>query len=54
MMVAAATKFAEGGPAIGATAHTPYAKLASFEGVVPKSVDWRTLGTPAGEAVTAK
>jgi phthalate 4,5-dioxygenase oxygenase subunit len=54
MMVAAANKFAEGGPAIGATAHTPYAKLASFEGVVPKSVDWRTLGTPAGEAVTAK
>jgi phthalate 4,5-dioxygenase len=54
MMVAAATKFADGGPAIGATAHTPYVRLASFEGVVPKSVDWRTLGTPAGEAVTAK
>ena len=54
MMVAAANKFAEGGPAIGATAHTPYAKLASFEGVVPKSVDWRTLGVPADQPVTAK
>jgi len=54
MMVAAANKFAEGGPAVGATAHTPYAKLASFEGVVPKSVDWRTLGVPADQPVTAK
>ena len=54
MMVAAANKFAEGGPAIGATAHTPYARLASFEGVVPKSVDWRTLGVPADQPVTAK
>jgi phthalate 4,5-dioxygenase oxygenase subunit len=52
MMVAAAKKFADGGAAIGATEHTPHAKLASFEGVVPKSVDWRTLGTPA-EALAA-
>jgi phthalate 4,5-dioxygenase oxygenase subunit len=54
MMVAEAKKVAEGGPAIGTTEHTPHAKLASFEGVVPLSVDWRTLGVPADEPVTAK
>src|SRR5438067_950426 len=54
MMVAAAKKFAEGGAAIGTSEHTPHAKLASFEGVVPKALDWRTLGTPADESVTAK
>jgi phthalate 4,5-dioxygenase oxygenase subunit len=54
MMVAAAKKFADGGPAIGTTEHTPHVKLASFEGVVPKSADWRTLGMRAHEPVTAK
>src|SRR5438445_7692036 len=55
MMVAAARKFSEGAPAIGTTApHIPHVKLASFEGIVPKSRDWRTLGTPADELVTAK
>jgi len=54
MMVAAAQQFAEGGPALGTTEHTPHVKLASFEGVVPKSVDWRTLGVPADEQVSAK
>src|SRR6267142_3308040 len=44
MMVAAAKKFKEGGPAIGATDHIPHIKLASFEGIVPKTIDWRTLG----------
>jgi len=54
MMVAAVRKFAAGGPAIGTQSRTPYVKLASFEGVVPKSVDWRTLGVPADEPITAK
>jgi phthalate 4,5-dioxygenase oxygenase subunit len=46
MMVAAAKKFQEGGPALGtAEPRIPHVKLASFEGVVPQSVDWRTLGT---------
>jgi phthalate 4,5-dioxygenase oxygenase subunit len=55
MMVAAAKKFAEGGPAIGTTEPIAHVKLASFEGVVPKSVDWRTLGVPQPEpAATAK
>jgi phthalate 4,5-dioxygenase len=44
MMVAAAKKFRDGGPAIGtAGAQVPHARLASFEGIVPKSVDWRQL-----------
>ena len=55
MMVAAAKKYADGGPAIGTTEHVAHVKLASFEGVVPMSVDWRTLGVPGAEApVTAK
>ena len=46
MMVNAAKRVAEGGPAIGTTEpHIPHVKLASFEGIVPKTTDWRTLGT---------
>jgi phthalate 4,5-dioxygenase oxygenase subunit len=53
MMIAAAKKFAEGGPAIGtAEPRIPHVKLASFEGVVPKSTDWKTLGVP-DEALAA-
>jgi phthalate 4,5-dioxygenase oxygenase subunit len=44
MMVAAAKKFQEGGPAIGTDKRVRYVDLASFEGIVPKSTDWRTLG----------
>ena len=52
MMVAAAKRFAEGGPAIGtAEPRMPHARLASFEGIVPKSADWRTLGEPQAEKV---
>src|SRR5256712_263352 len=58
MMVAAAKKFSEGGPAIGTDGKVRHVKLASFEGITPKSTDWRTLGIDAGaashEAVTAK
>jgi phthalate 4,5-dioxygenase oxygenase subunit len=51
MMVAAAKRFQEGGPAIGnSEPHIPHVQLASFEGVVPKTVDWRTLG---GQTVAA-
>jgi phthalate 4,5-dioxygenase oxygenase subunit len=46
MMVNAAKRVAEGGPAIGTTEpHIAHVKLASFEGIVPKTTDWRTLGT---------
>jgi phthalate 4,5-dioxygenase oxygenase subunit len=49
MMVAAEKKFREGVPAIGTERWTSEPRprdveLASFEGVVPRSVDWRTLG----------
>jgi phthalate 4,5-dioxygenase oxygenase subunit len=49
MMVAAAKTFRDGGPAIGtegwsAEPRMPDVDLASYEGVVAKSVDWRTLG----------
>jgi phthalate 4,5-dioxygenase oxygenase subunit len=49
MMVAAVKKFQEGGPALGTTQQISHINLASFEGVVPKTTDWRTLGisTPA-------
>jgi hypothetical protein len=32
----------------------PYASLASFEGVVPKTTDWRSLGVRQDEAISAK
>jgi phthalate 4,5-dioxygenase oxygenase subunit len=55
MMVAAVKKFSEGAPAIGTTEpRIPHVKLASFEGIAPKSTDWRTLGAESQEAVAAK
>jgi phthalate 4,5-dioxygenase oxygenase subunit len=54
MMVAAAEKFRDGGPAIGTTEpRVPHVELASFEGVVPKTTDWRTLGARETTPVTA-
>jgi phthalate 4,5-dioxygenase oxygenase subunit len=45
MMVNAAKRVHEGAPAIGTTEpRIAHVKLASFEGIVPKSTDWRTLG----------
>jgi phthalate 4,5-dioxygenase oxygenase subunit len=44
IMVDAAHGFLEGLPAIGTTNRkTPLASIQSYEGVVPKTVDWRTL-----------
>jgi phthalate 4,5-dioxygenase oxygenase subunit len=55
IMVAAAKRFQEGGPAIGtAEPRVAHVKLASFEGIVPKTTDWRTLGMSEEAAVTAK
>ena len=46
LMIEAAKAHAEGAPALGRTEpHVPLAEIASFEGVVPKTVDWRSLGT---------
>jgi phthalate 4,5-dioxygenase oxygenase subunit len=44
IMVDAARRMQEGGPAIGlAFPRIPQVKLRSYEGIVPKSTDWRTL-----------
>jgi phthalate 4,5-dioxygenase oxygenase subunit len=49
-MVAAARRVAEGGPSIGTVApRIPHVKLASFEGIVPKSTDWRRLAVSPEE-----
>ena len=45
LMVEAAGAVREGKPAIGtAEPRIPHASISSFEGVVPKATDWRTLG----------
>jgi phthalate 4,5-dioxygenase oxygenase subunit len=53
-MVAAAKSVRDGGPAIGTTEpHIPQIRLASMEGIVPKSTDWRTLGVSPEELAEA-
>ena len=48
MMLGAVKKFQESGAVIGAGKdRIPHVQLASFEGVVPKATDWRTLGIRA-------
>ncbi|MEP7182681.1 MAG: Rieske 2Fe-2S domain-containing protein [Betaproteobacteria bacterium] len=50
LMVEAAQAVAAGGPAIGAPPHPiAHVRLASFEGIVPKTADWSTLGVAAEE-----
>jgi phthalate 4,5-dioxygenase oxygenase subunit len=45
IMVDAARKVRDGGPAIGTSPrHVPHVKLKSFEGIVPKTTPWTTLG----------
>jgi phthalate 4,5-dioxygenase oxygenase subunit len=44
LMLEAARDYAAGKPAIGTTEHPPHASISSFEGVVPKTVNWRSLG----------
>jgi phthalate 4,5-dioxygenase oxygenase subunit len=54
-MVAAARRMGDGGPAIGtAEPRIPQVKLASFEGMVPKKTDWRTLAVSAEELALTK
>ena len=51
IMVDAVRRFARGEPAIGRTEpHIPHAALRSFEGIVPKTADWRTLDALLVEA----
>jgi phthalate 4,5-dioxygenase oxygenase subunit len=54
MMVAAAKKFQEGAPAIGtAEPRIAHVRLASFEGIVPKTRDWRECGVDDNNKVEA-
>jgi phthalate 4,5-dioxygenase oxygenase subunit len=55
IMVEAAREVAAGKPAIGTIEpRTALSSLRSFEGIVPKASDWRTLGvTPPRESVQA-
>ena len=55
IMVKAARAFQEGAPAIGtAEPRIPQVKLASFEGIVPKSTNWRTLAVSEEELALSK
>jgi phthalate 4,5-dioxygenase oxygenase subunit len=50
LMVAAAGKMRDGGAALGTSeVRVPHASLRSFEGIVPKTADWRTLGVAGTE-----
>ena len=45
IMVEAAKQIRDGGPALGTTQpHIPHARIKSFEGIVAKTTDWRSLG----------
>ena len=54
MMVAAAKKYAQGAPAFGTEKQVRYSELASFEGIVSKSTDWRTLSAARNEPEPAR
>jgi phthalate 4,5-dioxygenase len=52
IMVAAAQQMRAGGPVLGRTEpHIPHAQISSYEGVVPKSSDWRTLAATSNPAL---
>lgn len=53
-MVAAARDFQAGKPAIGVARGARLLDLASFEGVAPKTVDWRTFTTRGAASVAAE
>jgi phthalate 4,5-dioxygenase oxygenase subunit len=54
-MVEAVKAFAAGSPAIGTTGpRVPRAKLRSFEGIVAKGTDWRTLGVAPEELAASQ
>jgi phthalate 4,5-dioxygenase len=55
IMVDAVRKLCDGGTAIGTSAgHVPHVKLSSFEGIVPKSTRWNTLGVAEEELALRK
>ena len=44
IMVEAARKMRDGGPAIGTNPRIPHSQLRSFEGTLPKSANWQNIG----------
>jgi phthalate 4,5-dioxygenase oxygenase subunit len=45
LMVEAARSMSNGGPAIGTgEPHVAHATISAYEGVVPKTTNWRSLG----------
>ena len=54
LMVEAARQFQKDGTVIGRTEpHIPHVKIASYEGMMPKSADWRTFGIAQDETIIA-
>jgi phthalate 4,5-dioxygenase oxygenase subunit len=54
LMIEAARQMQAGGPVLGRTEpHIPHVKIASFEGVVSKTTDWRTLGAAEENQIIA-
>ena len=50
LMIDAAKRMRDTGVALGRTEpHIPQAKISSYEGIVPKTTDWRTLGVAPEE-----
>jgi phthalate 4,5-dioxygenase oxygenase subunit len=50
LMIDAARQMRDEGVALGRTTpHIPHAKISSFEGIVPKTTDWRTLAVAPEE-----
>ena len=50
LMVDAAIKMRDANTALGRTQpHIPHASIASFEGVMPKTTDWRKINAPSKE-----
>ena len=54
MMVAAAKNYEQGAPALGTEKRVRYVELASFEGIVPKTTDWRALSAARTEPEPAR
>jgi phthalate 4,5-dioxygenase oxygenase subunit len=55
LMVNAAKTMRDGGSAIGMSKpRIPHSKLAAFEGVVPKTIPWQTLGVSQEEMALAR
>jgi len=50
MMVDAVRAFRDGAPALGSADAVPRTNIRAFEGIVPKSTDWRDLARPEDAA----